>query len=236
MRVRYDIHRADTMEQLSYLDDFMRFMETRMDEGRQAEEAHINSRPHPDEDEEYGEWQWALDEHRRRFHDEFIPRMRYSFITLLYSIYDCRGLSFCDEFKSRNGLNASAKDMGGRGTDLIRNYIVKIMNLTIDESIWSSLATIQHVRNCIVHGNGKPENCNKRTANHILHISKREIGVKISESGYLELKPQFCTSAHEAVNAFFDQAFTKAGFGPASPIFVPSVAKQGTAPGSVLPG
>jgi hypothetical protein len=165
---------------------------------------------------EYAEYDIAIDDLRWNY-DYYFPRsLRYSFIVLLFLVVEKQLTEFCKTLQEEHNLSIKVGDLRGDISERAKIYIHKLGGIPDDKVNWKNVGDLSVVRNCIVHTMGDVNNSRDRI--YIQNLISLNIGLSIgneefSERGKLQISAEYCTTAVQDIQFFFDELFDSAGMG-----------------------
>lgn len=89
----------------------------------------------------------------------YLRMHRYSAILASYSYLESSMLKICTDLEKRRNIAISVSDLQGDGIFRCKKYLNKMAGIDFEEinHQWSDLATLNKLRNCIVHADGDAE-------------------------------------------------------------------------------
>ena len=213
MKIWFDAHRWATEFAIDNIQDYVETMEVQFDTLRKLEKEKIPQNQPPGlSEEDYAEWQAEINFFEERYERDFPSKIRYSFLVLLYIVFETRLRAACDEITRRGNLDLKEKELKGSPIERARIFLEKVAKVAVkDQVTWQSIVDFQKVRDCIVHLNGRVEN--SRDKERIQNLCNKNLGLSI-DAGSLIVGHKYCSKTLETVRQFFDRMFTEAGFGP----------------------
>jgi hypothetical protein len=164
----------------------------------------------------YQESDMAQDEYFWTYQYMFPRTLRYSFIVLLFLVFENQLKSLCDILQERRNFPLRANELYGDPLARNKKYIKKMVGITdIDEKLWEKVEDLSKVRDCIVHSLGKIELSKKPGDLH--NIVKKSSDLSISsddspEEGLLIISQGYCRQAVIDVQNLFTAIFESAGY------------------------
>jgi len=221
MTLHFDFFRTEYTSIFSSLAEYLVTMETQLGKAADTEWAsnleYLSKLTDPEEWDQ--ESSTAFFEHSYTYEYMFPRFYRYSFIVLVFLIFETQMTGLCDQLQSRRKLSLRLKDVRASGTvPTFRTYLSKVVGITgWDESHWQRMDDLSKVRNCIVHALGKVDVSND--GKQLQAILKRTRSLSVSDGtsgpiGFLLVKPEYCTQIIADVESFLDEICDLGGFGP----------------------
>jgi uncharacterized protein YutE (UPF0331/DUF86 family) len=211
MKIRIDDFRANTEWMMQALSLYYQTVEQAMADNRRL--ARVNIDAHPIESpDDYDDYQEELHSFRVIHEEDFPSKIRYSFVTLTYSIFEERAKALCIELNTRKIImkELEEKPKGGFVAGLKRffphGYLHQTMRRELDD--------FRHVRNCLVHSNGRPDR------EEAARVVEKTQSLSLNKDGYVHVEPEYCTQIVSLIRGFFNTVFEHAGFGPAESVEV----------------
>lgn len=202
-------HRSETLSLLRDLSDYLNTLEEGL--GKVDEEKSRRFDLHSGNVDDESNTSWELEEHSLRFGIKFPNMLRYSFIVLLFILFEQRTRSLCKEVRDRkNSLILKLNDLNGGFVERVTLFLTKVVSLLPEDSVhWKELEILQKVRDCIVHTNGfLPDS---RDRDFLAKFVTSKIGISCFDD-YLTLEYEFCETMLKSVKNFFDTVYNAAHF------------------------
>jgi len=161
--LNWDDHRAATAQRFQALRDFFLATRASLDSHErkvkeELDQAFVNTEPIRDAltDEPIEEFHQVLfhySGHFRSYYHEIPRLLHYSSVIQLYTLFEERGRSLCDEIKKRDSaIPLKVTELADKGDfESIRLFVSKLC--CVDYPHWSDLHLLRRVRNRIVHHN-----------------------------------------------------------------------------------
>ena len=200
------------------LSEYRETMESKLgsmkEEDRKRIEEDLKKLELSDEDE-YREWDLAMQNHTATFDMLFANFFRYSFIVLLYLIFEDWLYRLCVAVHDIKGYKESPPTPSRDILNTYKNYLVKA-GVKAEGGLWQDISDFNKVRNCIAHNSG----CVKRSRYEprLRTMAQKAIGIGISsyenrgeiEPLYLEndmliIEPQYCESVVQDIKQLFEK-------------------------------
>jgi hypothetical protein len=217
MMLDWDIHKWETEFAFDSLAEYLDMIEGQYKNVRELEGNRISKNPPAGlSEEEYAEWQSEVQFLEARYEKDFPSKIRYSFVILLYIVFETRLRAACDEISKRRSLELRESDLKGASIERAKAFLKKVAKLPSgDQMIWQWLSDFQKVRDCIVHTNGRIEE--SRDKDRLNHLCNENVGLS-SEAGSLMIERHYCTKMLEIAKSYFRHLFDSAGFGKSLPV------------------
>lgn len=216
VKIWWDLHSWETEFAVNSVKDYLEMIEAQFDTVRKLEMEKIPQNPPPGlSEEDYAEWQSEVNFFEDRYEHDFPSKIRYSFLVLLYVVFETRLKAACDEITERRNLALKENELKGSAIERAKLFLEKVAEITLKDQVpWQDIMDFQKVRDCIVHSNGQIEI--SRDKKRIKDLCKKDVGLSV-DAGSLIIDYKYCTRTLETVLGFFVQIFTSAGFGPSEP-------------------
>lgn len=202
-------HRTETESLLRDLSDYLNALEEGL--SKVDEEKSRRFDQHSGDIDGESDMNWEVEEYSLRFGIKFPNMLRYSFIVLLFILFERRTRSLCKEIRSRkNLLILKLDDLNGGFVERVRLFLTKVVSLVPADSVhWKELEVLQKVRDCIVHTNGFLQD--SRDQEFLTNLVTKKIGISCFDD-YLTLEYEFCKTMLKSVKNFFDAVYNAAHF------------------------
>lgn len=216
--LRIDLHRADTMWLIEKLSLYLKTIEKALDESRRFDKDRIESyiiNSHSALDDKSEE----LHLHNLLFEQDFPSKVRYSFLTLAYTVLEDRTKALCEEFIKRNlvtGLRLDKRANEGHLQSVRRFLPIEYQSRYVAPASWDELTDFSLIRNCIVHANGDPSDM--RNPQRFHDIIVKTAGLSLDKNGHINVGVAYCENIVSLMEKVFDAIFKAAGFGPAETV------------------
>lgn len=215
--LRIDWFRSDTMWLIEKLGLYLDSMEaaiaaSRMDDRKRIDRLQINSQ------DDFDDRQEELYRHQLLFEKDFPSKLRYSFLVMLYIIFESRSKSLCKELNKRKIVEGKSYEKKGDEsfTKALRRFFeAEPSKLTfIKTKVWTELSDFNGIRSCVVHGNGDVNTWNQRP--RVMQIIKKNKanGLSLNEDGFIQIDVIYCRHILDVVKQFFHTVFEETHFGP----------------------
>jgi len=197
---------------------YLKTIEQALDESRQADRDRMESyiiSSHDDLDYKNEE----LHMHNLLFEQDFPSKVRYSFLTLAYTVFEDRTKALCGEFIKRNLVTGTRFDKRSNESHLqsVRRFLtIEYQSKYVAPDIWDELTDFSLIRNCIVHANGNLSDM--RNLRRFHDIVVKTVGLSLDKDGYIRVELVYCQQIISLMEKFFDDIFEAAGFGPAETV------------------
>ena len=149
--------------------------------------------------------------HDQMFGFEVPIRIRYSYLTQLYVLFESGAAAVCSRLAEKRKYDLSLKDLSGgksyRGFQIFLTKVCPVSGIR-----WDALDEMRVVRNCIVHSRG--EAISDSSYKKLMAIEKKGSGLKILKSGFIYLPKKWCIDMTDTVRDFFHMIFDLGDFGP----------------------
>lgn len=212
MIINWDMHRWETEFAFDNLADYLDIIEGQFESIRELERNKISRNPPVGlSEEQLADWQAEIQFFEEQYDRDFPSKIRYSFLILLYIVFETRLKATCDEISKRKGLDLREKERRGKVLERAGTFLQKIAKLPKPEpTLWKWLDDFQKVRNCIVHANGKLEL--STDVARLKALCKTAVGLS-SCAGLLVIERRYCEKTLEVTKSYFKHLFDSAGFG-----------------------
>lgn len=109
-----------------------------------------------DDDSQYD---YSASESLKEIEHIYLRMHRYSAILATYSYLESSMNKLCEEFKKKMKIKISVDDLNGDGIHRCKKYLTLLANVDFEKinPQWSHLATLNKLRNCIMHADGNAE-------------------------------------------------------------------------------
>lgn len=204
-----------TMATLDGLAQYYETTESQLQHVKQKEYSQIISKIRSwklSSEDEWTEWDIAMQEHTAKHDMLFTNFFRYSFVVLLFLIVENKLRELCEIVgKLKVKTPPAAKK------DIMKQYkrFLEDAGVSIAQQVWESVHDLNKVRNCIVHASG---NVARMAGEEYLRIlARRDPSLAISgydyegndsplylEENMLILAPDYCSHAVADVRRLFD--------------------------------
>jgi len=89
----------------------------------------------------------------------YLRMHRYSAILAAYTYLESSMFKICTQIEYTQKFSISVSDVKGKGIEKCKLYLIKMCGFDFMEinPLWSRVATLNKIRNCIMHGNGDAE-------------------------------------------------------------------------------
>ena len=221
MRIQISFTRELTLAVISGLAEYYETVELQLQSAKSAEKARMHEiikKMGLDAEEEFADWDIAMQEHEMIF-DMLLPNFfRYSFVTLLLLVVENKLGELCHTV---NGVKQLASVPPRPTRDIIKEYKKYIIKEAGISSLkWDTLHELSKVRNCIVHASGKVKGIHNET--FLRQLVSRRAGLSISdrrhyfrselqplylEDDMLVIEPEYCRYAVSSIEVFFEELF-----------------------------
>ncbi len=221
IKLKLDLHRADTIWLIEKLYLYLDVVEKALDESRRTDVERISSFE-PVSENDLGSQAEEWHAHELLFEIDFPSKARWSFIILVYTVFEIRTVALSEEMINRGlVIGRKFKKHPDGHVKAVRQFLpVEYRSTHVSKDIWSRLCDLRLVRNCIVHANGRPENVEKSKRHATLNVVRRTEGLSMNDDGYISLELKYCQDSVAVIKDFFDRVFTAAGFGPSETVVV----------------
>lgn len=211
MHIDIDWHRAETIWLLDDLLDYLDTLEKELGNSKERDLARIRAFYCREDDEP--ERSTELYDHYQRFEHRLPSMLRYSFIVLLFILFEDRAKSLCLEIKKRNSsILIDLGELKGGAVERVKLFLTKVIVIFSTDSVhWKKLEILQKVRDCIVHTNGFFND--SRDREFLDQLIRKNIGINCLNQR-LEIEKRFCQSILEDTISFFNNVYDAAGFKP----------------------
>ena len=164
-------------------------------------------------EEEYAEWNLAMQDHSAKYDMLFTNFFRYSFIVLLVIVFEdwlhrlCLGVE--DIKHPVDAVPATGEDTVRKHRNYLRNA-----GVPVDNSLWDDVFDLVKIRHCIVHASGNIER--SKYQQRLRDVAQKGVGLLISdhtyhneltplylEPGMLMIEARFCRSTIAKIKALF---------------------------------
>ena len=215
--IDWDMHRWETEFAFDSLVDYLDIIEDQFESVRKLERNRIPRDPPAGlSEEEFAEWQSEIQFFEDRYERDFPSKIRYSFVVLLYIVFETRLRAACDEISKRRSLEKKENDLRGATLEHAKAFLKKVAKLPCaDQMVWQWLIDFQKVRDCIVHTNGRVEK--SKDKDRLNHLCNENVGLS-SEAGSLMIERHYCTKTLEMTKSYFGHLFDSADFGKSIPV------------------
>jgi hypothetical protein len=166
-----------------------------------------------DWEDEFAEWDIAMQEHTATHNMLFSNFFRYSFIVLLFLVLENQLRELCSIVGK---LKENAPPRAER--EIIKTYknYLKRSGIDIPDQLWESIHNVNKVRNCIVHTSGSVKGF--KYEQHLRRIAQQGVGLDISGYNYqggstplyleddmLILEPEYCKRTIADIRKLFEE-------------------------------
>jgi len=214
--VNWDMRRSMREFAFSNLKVYLEMIERQFEVVLDMERTRTDSIPpsHLSEDD-YLEWQAEgqaeIQLFEERYERDFPSKIRYSFVVLLFIVFEDCLLDTCDEISKRNNLEGREMDLSDPTIKRAINFLTKVANVPLEnQQSWQKIKDFQKIRNCIVHTNGRIDE--SRDKKYLYDLCKKGLGVSNVE-GTLMVEKGYCINTLEICSTFFDHLFDSVWFG-----------------------
>ncbi|HXQ36439.1 MAG TPA: hypothetical protein VN843_20670 [Anaerolineales bacterium] len=216
MKFRIDDFRANTEWMMQTLSLYYQTIEQAMAENRRLNRVNIDARSIESQDD-FDDYQEELDQFKLIHEEDFTSKVRYTFVSLTYSIFEERAKALCQELKTRKIImqELEEKPRGGFVAGLKRFFPHGYMHQTMRRE----LDDLRLIRNCLVHSNGRPDNV-RSDYEQVSRVLEKNRSLSLNQEGYIHVGPEYCIQIVSLVKDFFNAIFERAGFGPAETVEV----------------
>lgn len=210
--INWDMYRWETEFAFDNLADYLNIIEGQFASFRELERNKISRNPPTGlSEEQLADWQAEIQLFEEQYDRDFPSNIRYSFLILLYIVFETRLKAICDEISKRKGLDLREKEHRDTALERADTFFQKIAKLPKPEpTLWKWLDDFQKVRNCIVHANGKLE-LSKDVA-RLKALCNAAMGLS-SCADLLVIERCYCEKTLEVTKSYFKHLFDSAGFG-----------------------
>lgn len=176
-------------------------------------------------DEEYAEWVLRIQEHENTYDMLFANYFRYSFIVLVFLVFEDHLHRFCYALQDAKGYPKPPPKPKANIIKTYGNYILEV-GVSVEPSLWEASNELNIIRNCIVHSSGDITHSHHHS--DLLKISQKDIGINIShkaerteltplylKDNMLMIESRYCKSVINDIKVLFD-ALCKAAQLPTS--------------------
>ena len=163
-------------------------------------------------EDEWIEWDLAMQEHTATHDMLFSHFLRYSFVVLLFLILENKLREFCEIVGKRKGKTPPAAKR-----DIVKQYkrFLEHAGVSIAQQVWESVHDLNKVRNCIVHASGNMARATDEK--HLRSLAHQDPSIAISgydyegeslplylEDDMLMLTTDYCSHAVADVRRLFE--------------------------------
>jgi len=163
-------------------------------------------------EDEWTEWDLAMQEHTARHEMLFTNFLRYSFVVLLFLILEDKLRELCEIVGKLKGKTPPAAKR-----DIVKQYkrFLEDAGVNIAQQVWESVHDLNKVRNCIVHASGNVARMPGK--GYLRTLARRDPRLDISgydyegndfplylEENMLILAPDYCSHAVADVRRLFE--------------------------------
>ena len=179
MKIWWDLHSWETEFALDNIKDYIEMIEAQFDTVRKLEMEKIPQNPPSGlSEEDFAEWQSEINFLEDRYERDFPSKIRYSFLVLLYIVFETRLKAACDEIAKRRNLELKENELKGSSIERAKLFLEKVAKVTVkDQATWQGILDFQKVRDCIVHSNGEVEI--SRDKKRIEDLCKKDLGLSV---------------------------------------------------------
>jgi hypothetical protein len=215
--LRIDFHRADTMWLIEKLSLYLETMEGALRESHQLDRDRIDSYVISSSDD-LDDRSEELHVHNLLFQQDFPSKVRYSFLTLAYSVLEDRTKALADELIKRGivvGRTLKKSPDEGHMQSVRRFLPAEYGSVHVAPALWEELFDFSLIRNCIIHANGKPDDMRKPL--RFQDIINKTPGLSLDQ-GFVNVELTYCQHVVSMMQSFFNAVFEAAEFGPAETV------------------
>ncbi|MCI0732416.1 MAG: hypothetical protein L0Y38_01170 [Methylococcaceae bacterium] len=147
---------------------------------------------------------WA-DNYPTHWQEIIGSQLRQSFVVSLMAATEFYLSMLCRDVEAIVVAPIALNDLRGSTLERARKYLSTFGKFALPtDASWEELGDLYALRNVIVHNGAMIEGSSK--SKRIDAMIRRSPGISNRSAGFLEIKREFCTFAHEAVVKFFEEA------------------------------
>lgn len=215
MKIRLNFVVVDAQSALSILKQYFHTLEAQLQDATHIDNSVMISalRSNPDLDD--ADRQDLIQTHYEYYEKEFPKMLRYSFVILLYLVFEKYLKATCHELGKRRGLNLDLNSR--RPPNLVtqaRNKLEKDALIQVETpELWARVDELRRIRNCVVHANGvlaqvEPERDRQWLDSYVTW----DRGVCLDSWKEISVGHGFCETMLGAIDQFFTEVFSACGW------------------------
>jgi len=140
---------------------------------------------------------------------KFPEILELSFFITFYAFLENRLIGLCEILRVKRNYSLKISDIKGGGIIAAQTYIKKLAKLPFPDqsSHWHDICIYRHIRNCIVHRDGKIADKNKELEEKIKKFRKRGLLVDLTSGKHISLSKGFCSKFVNIMEDFLKELF-----------------------------
>jgi len=141
-----------------------------------------------------------------RIKDRFPQVLRRALFMVSYARIEALLNDLCHAAKKERSLSLALGDLTGMGITRAKRYLTKVADLRdpFQGEDWRLLKGCNHLRNCLIHGDGHPTPGLKEDNGLLSFIDEQPL-LKLDKYGYVVIESGFCEKVVDAAHRLFKQ-------------------------------
>ena len=131
---------------------FHKTMEQGLEDSRWMNRIGVDNYPIESQDD-FDDYNERLHEHKLLFEQDFPSKVRYSFVTLAYMVFEDRAKALCSELNTRKII---VDKVLSEGPGFVKHLKDFLSTDWVTEEMWKELFAFTTIRNCLIHSDGRP--------------------------------------------------------------------------------
>lgn len=161
---------------------------------------------------------WLSHEDYEKFHDEitarieqnYIPALRYSFVTFLHTLYETQLFRVCSVLKEDKNLPIAVSELRGSAIDQVKLFLTRFSEIDVATfSTWATLQDFQKVRDTVTHTNGRVSG-----SRHEERLKRLKLPGFSIKNDSIDLTVEFAVEYLTVIEKFYGELFNRLGWRP----------------------